>query len=66
MNNEFSFKELYDVALTAPIPITLGQKTFTPGEPIIYFDKITLAALSEIKSTKSATGGYEKKRRKRK
>ena len=59
MNNEFSFKELYDVALTAPIPITLGQKTFAPGEPIIYFDKITLAALSEIKSTKSATGGYE-------
>ena len=59
MNNEFSFKELYDVALTAPIPITLGQKTFASGEPIIYFDKITLAALSEIKSAKNATGGYE-------
>ena len=59
MNNEFSFKELYDVALTAPTPITLGQKTFVPGEPIVYFDKITLAALNEVKSVKSATGGYE-------
>ena len=59
MNNEFSFKELYDVALTAPIPITLRQETFAPGEPIIYFDKTTLADPSEIKSHKSANGGYE-------
>lgn len=59
MNTEFSFKELYDVCLTAPIDITMGTKTFLAGEPICYFDKISLASLNEVKEVKNAKGGFE-------
>ena len=58
MNNELSFKELYDVSLKATYPIEVGGNSIESGEIIASFDKIQLANFQEIKSTISANGGY--------
>jgi hypothetical protein len=58
MNNELSFKELYDVSLKATYPIEVGGNSIESGEIIASFDKIQLANFQEIKSSISANGGY--------
>lgn len=58
MDNEFGFKDLYNVVLKATYPIEISGKTIDAGETIAAFDKITLANFQEIKSVVSAKGGY--------
>ena len=59
MNEYFNVKELYDVTLRTIFPIEINGKTYQENEPIIKFDKIQLAPLSESKTRTYASGGYE-------
>lgn len=55
----FSFKDLEKVSLKATSNIEIGNKQFTPGETLAYFDKIQIATLEENKDISVAQGGYE-------
>ena len=59
MNNEFGFKELYEVSLKATYPIEVGGTKLEVGETIASFDKIQLANFQEIKNTASSNGGWD-------
>lgn len=55
----FSFKDLEKVSLKATSNIEIGNKQFVPGETLVYFDKIQIAALDENRDVRVAEGGYE-------
>ena len=59
MINDFSFKELYEVALKTTYPIEVGGRTVEPGETIALFDNIQVANFQEIKNFASANGGFD-------
>ena len=58
MENNISFKELYDVSLKTTFPIEAYGRKIEKGEVIAAFDKILLATLEERKNISSANGGY--------
>lgn len=58
MINEIGFKELYEVALKATLPIEVGGRKIEVGETIASFDKIQLANFQEVREIVSANGGY--------
>ena len=62
MEEYFNIKELYDVSLRATFPITIKGKTYKENEPIIKFNKIQLAPLTENKSRVYASGGFDNRR----
>ena len=53
----FSTKELYCIDIKTTYNVEIGGKTFLPGETILHFDSLQLAALTEFKSVKTAQGG---------
>ena len=55
---ELGIKDLEHVVLKAKQKMWLGGKEFQPGEPIIYFDNIQIALLTENTRVISARGGY--------
>ena len=55
---EMGIKDLEHVVLKARDYITLGKRTYEPGEPILYFDNIQIALLSENTRLVAAQGGY--------
>lgn len=57
MNNNFALKELYDISLTALAPIAIGNTTFQTGEAVLFFDKLQMSSMNEIKSRHSTRGG---------
>ncbi len=59
MENNFSFKELYDVSLKTTYPIEIKSKKYETGEVITVFDKIQIANFNEIKSRVAAVGGFD-------
>lgn len=59
MQPEFSFKELYDVAIKANYPIKLGTREIEAGETIVYLDKVSIGNFDEISQFTTASGGYE-------
>lgn len=58
MDNEFSFKELYDVIIKTTQNIDNGAIHLVKGETIAHFDKIMIANFKEIQSYATAHGGY--------
>ena len=58
MENELSFKELYEVSLKTTLPIEVSGTTIEAGETIALFDKIQIANFQEVKQIVSANGGY--------
>jgi hypothetical protein len=40
MNNELSFKELYEVSLKTTLPIEVSGNQLVAGETVALFDKI--------------------------
>ena len=54
----FGLKELRSVVIRARGPITIGNREFEDGEPILYFEKIQIATLSEGTKAVAARGGY--------
>ena len=59
MNNEFGFKELYEVSLKSTLPIEVGGNIIEVGETIALFDSIQIANFQEIKEMRSANGGFD-------
>lgn len=59
MENEFSFKELYDVFLKATYNMEINGRTYQPGETIALFDKVQSANLSSDAKRVHAHGGHE-------
>lgn len=55
---ELGIKDLEHVVLKAKQPMWLGGKEFLTGEPIIYFDNIQIALLTESTRIISARGGH--------
>ena len=55
---EMGLKDLEHVFLKAKDYITLGDRTYEPGEPILYFENIQIAVLSENTRIIAAQGGY--------
>ena len=61
MNNTqeyFGLKELRSVVIRAREGITIGNRTFEAGEPVLYFEKIQMANLQEGNNIVAARGGY--------
>lgn len=59
MDNDFGFKELYEVALKTTYPIEIQNRTLQPGEVIAYFDRLQLGNFKESKKFASSNGGYD-------
>ena len=59
MENDFGFKELYEVSLNATYPIEVGDSVVEAGETVALFDKIQIANFQEIKNSSSANGGFD-------
>ena len=54
----FGIKELYEVVLKAKAPMQFGERFLEEGEPVLYFEKINMALLSEKNSPIMARGGW--------
>jgi len=63
MENRFSFKDFENVRLKATYNIEIGNRTITPGETIVKFDRIQIAALRDVMQQVSANGGFENQAR---
>jgi hypothetical protein len=59
MEDNFNFKELYQVALKTTYPIEANGRTYDAGEIIAMFDKVQIADIQEIKQRAKARGGFE-------
>ena len=55
---EMGLKDLEHVVIKARDYITLGSRSYEPGEPILYFENIQIAVLSENTRLIAAQGGY--------
>lgn len=54
----FGIKELYEVVLKAKVPMTFGSRRLEVGEPVLYFENVNMALLSEKSSLIMARGGW--------
>ena len=54
----FGTKELYEVVLRANTPMQFGSRYLEEGEPVLYFENINLALLSERSAPIMARGGW--------
>lgn len=55
---ELGIKDLEHVVLKAKNDMSLGDRTFEAGEPVLYFQNIQIAVLSEQTRMIAARGGY--------
>ena len=55
---EMGVKDLEYVVLKARDYMTLGGRNYEPGEPVLYFENIQIALLSEDTRLVAAQGGY--------
>ena len=53
----YGLKELNSVVIKAYKDITIGNKHFSEGEPILYFEKIQISELKENSKIVAARGG---------
>ena len=58
MDQYFGTKELYEVVLRAKVPMRFGSRQLEEGEPVLYFENITMSVLSEKNSPIMARGGW--------
>ncbi len=54
----FGIKELYEVSLRAKVPMWFGSRRMEEGEPVLYFEKVSMSALTERNSPIMARGGW--------
>lgn len=54
----FGTKELYQVVLKANTPMSFGYRQVEVGEPVLYFEKVNLAMLTEDSRPIMARGGW--------
>lgn len=58
MDQYFGTKELYEVVLKAKAPMQFGSRHIEEGEPVLYFENINMALISEQSSPIMARGGW--------
>lgn len=58
LDQYFGTKELYQVVLKANSPMNFGFRKVEVGEPVLYFEKVNLALLSESNQPVMARGGW--------
>lgn len=58
MDQNFGHKELYEVVLRAKTPMRFGNREIEIDEPILYFDSIQMAVLTEQNRPVFARGGW--------
>ena len=58
LDQYFGTKELYEVVLRAKTPMQFGSRYLEEGEPVLYFENINLALLSERSAPIMARGGW--------
>ena len=54
----FGVKELYEVVLKAKVPMQFGSRRLEEGEPVLYFENVSISMLSERNSPIMARGGW--------
>ena len=54
----FGVKELYSVVLKAKTPMHFGSRYIEEGEPVLYFENISVSMLSEQNAPIMARGGW--------
>lgn len=57
-NAYFGTKELYEVSLKANTQMNFGERKIEKGEPVLYFEKVNMAVLSEQSRPIMARGGW--------
>ena len=57
MYTQFGVREICDVVFKAKANMTVGNKKFFKGEPVIYFDTLKTSTLEGAATTVYATGG---------
>lgn len=58
LDQYFGIKELYEVVLKAKTDMTFGDRRLEAGEPVLYFEKINMAAVNEKSNVIMARGGW--------
>lgn len=58
LDQYFGTKELYEVVLRAKAPMQFGSRFLEEGEPVLYFENVNLALLSERSTPIMARGGW--------
>ena len=54
----FGVKELYEVVLRAKVPMQFGSRFLEEGEPVLYFENITMSVLQQKTNAIMARGGW--------
>lgn len=54
----FGAKELFEVTLKTKVPMQFGKRYIEEGEPVLYFENISLSMLSEKSRPVMAKGGW--------
>jgi hypothetical protein len=54
----FGTKELYEVVLRAKVPMRFGPRMLEEGEPVLYFENVSMSVLNEKSSPIMARGGW--------
>ena len=63
LDQYFGLKELSQVTLRARTSIQFGSRRIEEGEPILYFENVSMSVLNERNSIISARGGWENRPR---
>ena len=58
LDQYFGVKELYEVVLKAKVPMQFGSRRLEEGEPVLYFENVSISMLSERNSPIMARGGW--------
>ena len=58
LDQYFGTKELYEVVLKARTPMQFGTRRLEEGEPVLYFENISMSMLNERNSAVMARGGW--------
>lgn len=58
LDQYFGVKELYEVVLRAKTPMQFGARRLEEGEPVLYFENVSMSILNEKSSPIMARGGW--------
>ena len=58
IDNYFGTKELFQVVLKANTPMNFGYREVEAGEPVLYFEKVNIAMLTEESRPIMSRGGW--------
>ncbi len=58
MDQYYGTKELYEVVLRAKTPMQFGERYIEAGEPVLYFENVSMSLLSEQSYPIFARGGW--------